>query len=126
MSRKDNFFKSADFENIKKTNNLEELILKLIDKFESEGFSFYPAWRVTDKSGEFKKFTFKVNQPAEKNENLITVHPQSNELKVEIYRNQNDITYYRVKIENIDDPAQMKPLLDDAKRIYNSISLLGL
>jgi len=128
MNRKERFFSSDDFESLKQTNNLEELVLKLIARFEEKGFRFYPEWRTKHKTGKDRKnFTFKVEQPADSiNENLITIYPQSGHLKVEIYRGQTNKTYYKVDPSNVDDSAQLKPLLDDAKAVYNSISVFSL
>lgn len=128
MEFKEYFLKSGDFSNLKRTRNLEELILRLIALFERNGFKFYPEWRGIHKSGQFRKnFTFKVRQSSDgRNQNLITIYPMSSWLKVEIYRGQYDKKYYPVNAENIDDNIAMKPLLDDAIDIYNSISTLKL
>lgn len=61
-----------------------------------------------------------------RNQNLITVYPMSGWLKVEIYRGQYDKKHYPVNVNNIGDYEEMKPLLDDAISIYNSISTLTL
>ncbi len=125
MDRKERFLNSQDFENLKLTSNLGELVIKLIALFENEGFRFYPEWRRVHKTGKLRKnFTFKAKQPAGKLENIVTIYPMSGWLKVETYRGQYNKKSYRVNVSNIEDPAQLKPLLDDAKDIYNSISAL--
>lgn len=128
MDLKEYFLNSADFENLKRTSNLEELTLKLIALFKHAGFKFYPEWRGIHKSGQFRKnFTFKVRQSADsRNQNLITVYPMSGWLKVEIYRGQYDKKHYPVNVNNIGDHVEMEPLLNDAISIYNSISTLKL
>lgn len=62
MNKKDVFFESNNFDNLKETQNLEYLTKKLIELFEIEGFKFYPEWRKCHSSGKRKNFTFKAIQ----------------------------------------------------------------
>lgn len=123
MDSKDEFLSNSDFDNLRKVKNLEVLTLNLINLFEEEGFQFYPEWRGIDKSGRYRKnFTFKAKQLTGRIENIITIYPMTGWLKVEVYRGEYDKTPYPINIDNINDIVKMRPLLDDAKDIYNSIS----
>lgn len=122
MDRKDIFFKSNNFDNLKETQNLEYLIKKLVEIFENDGFEFYPEWRNKHSSGKRRNFTFKVIQESGKEVNLITIYPKSGWLKVEVYRGIYNKNHYSVNIDTIDDKNAMKALLKDVKKIYNTIS----
>lgn len=98
----------------------------MVEIFEDEGFKFYPEWRETHSTGKLKNFTFKVDQRADRFENIITIYPMSGWLKVEVYRGQYNKTHYRVGIETINSPYYMKALIEDAKDIYNSLSALKI
>lgn len=117
MNNKNNFISNSKY------NSLSETVKILIDRFDKEmeniGYSYDAVWRADrEAGGNIFVFEIPLNQRNRANvKNLVTLRPQVNFLKVEVYWGKDDKHYYEVW-ENREFDVDM---FGDIKKKYDII-----
>lgn len=112
------------FNNDTKFNFLSTKVVKIVDNLDGYlsgelGLEYTSKWCNNKEQGGYS-FVFEVSKNKGRRKNLITLKPQKEYLKVEVYHNKNEKRSFNViTYEDID---KYQELLKEIRVIYNEIS----